>query len=213
MGNEQLLSTDEKDCLEEIVNISFGLATSLIADMFECFATLKVPSLEIIKSTDLNKHMVKRFDHKEDLYLASQAFKGSFEGETIFFIENQSTINLVKLLFKINEIDKTEIDIEQNDIDSSILEISNIVSSSCLGKIGDLLKTSIMFSSPIIEYKENQNEMFDNDLMDCEQVIIIETVLEFKDHNIKAYLAILPSKISFGWLKNSLQEFLSSYGA
>lgn len=212
MAEIKILNNDEIECLEEIVNISFGSAASVIADLFESFATLSIPSLEIVNSNSLNGHISRYYVSKDDIYLATQEFKGAFEGETIFFIDDESAINLVKLLFEINDVNKREIDIEQNDINGAILEISNIVSSSCISKIGELLNTSILFSAPVIELSDNQRTMFDNQLLDCEQVIVIETNLEFKDKNINAYLAILPSNYSFGWLQKALQEFLESYG-
>lgn len=212
MADVKILNKDEIECLEEIVNISFGSAASVIADLFESFATLSIPSLEVVDSQNLNDHISKYYVEKEDIYLATQAFKGAFEGETIFFIDDESALNLVKLLFEINEVNRRPIDIEQNDINSAILEISNIVSSSCISKIGELLNTSILFSAPVIELSENQHLLFDNQSLDCEQVIVIETTLKFKDKNISAYLAILPSNYSFGWLQKALQEFLESYG-
>lgn len=212
MAEVNLLDNNEIECLEEIVNISFGSAASVIADLFESFATLSIPSLELIDSINLNEHISKYYAEKDDIYLATQEFKGAFEGETIFFIDDESAINLVKLLFTINDVNKRVIDIEQNDINGAILEISNIVSSSCISKIGELLNSSILFSAPIIELSENQHTLFNNQELDCEQVIVIETTLEFRDKNISAYLAILPSNYSFGWLQKALQEFLESYG-
>ncbi|MGL1892762.1 MAG: hypothetical protein OCD02_14115 [Spirochaetaceae bacterium] len=210
MGKTIELTNEDREILSELINISFGYAASLIADMFESFATLHAPSLEIIDVSELNDFVSKKFKDEDDIHLAAQMFKGTFEGESLFFIEKKSTLNLVKLLYKINDIEKDVREYDNDDIDGAILEISNIVSSSCVGKLSELLNTSVQFTAPSIDYKADHSVMFDDTGKEYDKVIIIETFLEFQEQQITGHLIILTNNSSFKWLQEALNIFMEN---
>lgn len=53
MTNNIILNEDEKDCLQELMNIAYGSATAAITEILDAFATLSIPKIEVIKTTDL----------------------------------------------------------------------------------------------------------------------------------------------------------------
>nr|MDA3832441.1 hypothetical protein [Spirochaetales bacterium] len=93
-------------------------------------------------------------------------------------------------------------------IQQSLLEISNILGSSCLGKLAELLETNVTFAPPSIDFdklliKDVENSPY-------RHVIVISTILEFKEIEVHGNLFIMFSDEMFVWLEQALTEFLEN---
>ena len=49
------LTEDEKDVLQELMNVAYGTATAVVADMLDAFASLSIPNIKIMKTSELLK--------------------------------------------------------------------------------------------------------------------------------------------------------------
>ncbi|MDQ7060572.1 MAG: hypothetical protein Q9M43_05350 [Sulfurimonas sp.] len=47
------LTEDEKDALQELMNIAYGNATAVVADMLDAFASLSIPNIKIMQTSQL----------------------------------------------------------------------------------------------------------------------------------------------------------------
>ena len=54
MLSNTILDSDEKDCLQELMNISYGVATAAITQIVNKFATLNIPKIEIVNSIEFS---------------------------------------------------------------------------------------------------------------------------------------------------------------
>ncbi|CAG36282.1 hypothetical protein [Desulfotalea psychrophila] len=194
-----MIGDDLKDVLEELTNISFGSATATIADLFDNFATLHVPTIDFVDLERVNEFIVGSNDNK--FYVSSQQFKGTFHGEVVLVIDPESGKNMHTI------IDKDE-EFEENEVQQNILEISNILSSSCIGKLAEMLDTEVAFAPPSIDFtnfiiRANHASQFN-------KVIVISTILAFEELNINGKLIILFSDEMFAWLENALNDFMEN---
>jgi len=57
MKNIIELNEDEKDCLQELMNISYGAATAAISEIIGKFATLSIPCISTISSNQLRAYL------------------------------------------------------------------------------------------------------------------------------------------------------------
>jgi chemotaxis protein CheC len=204
MGSIIELNEDEKDCLQELMNISYGAATAAISQIIGKFATLSIPNIDTISSSDLRKHLNTKLLSKNKYYVANQLINGYLAGENIFIIDEISSINLAK------EFDLDNEEIDENEIQDIILEITNILSSATSGKLASLVDTCISFSTPHIT-KINSVDEFDKRFEgEYSHVIIISTELNFKEQNIKGELMILTKKESSIFLKKALDNALDA---
>ena len=124
MENIIELNEDEKDCLQELMNISYGAATAAISEIIGKFATLSIPNIDTISSKDLVAHLNQKLLSKNKYYVANQLINGYLAGENIFIIDEVSSINLAR------EFDLDEDEINENEIKDIILEITNILYSA-----------------------------------------------------------------------------------
>jgi chemotaxis protein CheC len=196
--NNLTLTDDEKDVLQELMNVAYGNATSIVADMLNAFATLNIPNIQILKTSEL----IHRFRsiQNDSYFFATQGFIGEFSGESAFFIDNESAKNLAKHL---------ELDIEE-DLDDAILELTNVLTSTLTTRLAQEMETEVKFSLPNIR-KLPLDEIFENkSFKEYSQVIVIDTELNFKDQEIKGEIFILTQDGSIEWLKNRLNSILEA---
>jgi len=190
------LTEDEEDVLQELMNIAYGSATAVVADMLEAFASLSIPNIKIMTTQEL----FKTFEalKSSSYFFSTQAFSGDFNGESAFFINEESANNLGKHL----ELDSRE------DLDDAILELTNVLTSSLTTKLAQEMETEVSFSLPNI-LKVPLEEMEEVTTFKIySQVIVIDTDLNFEDQKINGKIFILTKDESISWLKTKLNTIL-----
>ncbi len=189
-------SEDERDCLQEIMNIAYGSATAAISEILDAFATLKIPKIEIIDPSHLKIYLKDNLNRYGEQLITTQLIDGDIAGETLFVMDINSAKNLAK-----------EFDDDENLYDI-VLEVSNILSSATLGKFSEELKSEVSFSPPSIQRLESIDKLDNRYIKDYEQIIIISTELDFEDQKINGELLILTKDDSIHWIQRSINKIL-----
>ncbi len=206
-----LFSDEEKDILQEVMNIAFGNATADLAEVIDIFVVLTVPQIQVMKISELPTYFEKNIHGFERIWKLDQEFWGDFSGSGFLIFPEQIGKSLVEL-FGTGDLDLTE----NNPFDSLekeiLLEVGNILVGACVGKIAELLDTRVTYSPPIASQGECSNfarlvENYDSD----QTAIIMKTVFEFENHNISGLLFFITSQDSIEWLKKSLYDYLESF--
>lgn len=204
MKNNFTLTEDQRDCLQELMNIAYGSATAAISDILDSFATLNIPQIKIIKAKDLKEYLAHQIKVNHPQIVATQLINGKLSGENVFILDEKSAINMTKVF---NEEDE----VSSDDVSDVVLEITNILSSATTSKLAGLLSTEVAFSSPSLQIL-NSIADFDNEFLeDYDQVIIISTQLKFNDFDIQGEMLILTKDDSIAWMKNALDIVLEEY--
>jgi len=192
------LTDDERDVLQELMNVAYGSATAVVAEMLDAFATLSIPKIEILQTKQLLEQFCTLKD--ESYFFSTQAFAGEFSGESAFFIDNESAQNLAKHL----ELESPE------DLNDAILELTNVLTSSLTTKLAQEMHTQIKFSLPSISTLPlNQIEKTET-FQQYKQVIVIDTQLNFEGQKINGEIFILTKDGSIEWLKIQLNNILEA---
>lgn len=205
MSNEITFTNDEKDCLQELINISYGTATAAISKIIDKFATLSIPDIKVISAEDLTKHFLLKLKNNKTFFISNQIVNGNLSGQNLFVIDSQSAKNLAI------EFGMEEDELSKEDIEDIVLEITNILSSTASSKLASLLNTIIGFSSPTIRYINSKSDFDCEFECNYETIIVISTNLQFENQNINAELVFMKNKESIICLKEKLNEFLDDY--
>lgn len=198
------LNEDQKDCLQELMNISYGAATAAISEIIGKFATLNIPYIDTISSHDLKEYLSNKLIATSKYYISNQLIHGYLSGENLFIIDEISSLHLAE------EFGLTPLEINESEIKDIILEITNILSSATSGKLASLIDTSISFSAPHINKINSINEFDERFEGEYNYVIIISTELNFKEQNIKGELLMLTKNESSMFLKEALDKTLEN---
>jgi len=190
------LNEDEKDVLQELMNIAYGNATAVIADMLDAFASLSIPNIKVLKTDELLATFAEL--KSTSYFFSTQVFSGEFNGESAFFINQESASNLAKHL----ELETVE------DLDDAILELTNVLTSSLTTKLAGEMDTEVSFSLPSISKVPLQEIRNVETFQQYSQVIVIDTDLNFQDQKINAKIFILTKDESIQWLKTKINTIL-----
>ncbi len=201
-----MIKDELQEILSELINIAFGSATATIADLFDNFATLHIPDISFIALEDLDEFILKDFNYLP-IYTTTQQFKGLFQGEIVFAMDENSAQNMQNIVFAEDDSDQGD-SVSVDELKQSILEISNILGSSCIGKLAELLNTNVTFAPPAIEFSQSLTK--ESGDMPYSQVIVISTVLDFQHLEVRGKLFIMFTDEMFNWLEKALEAYLEN---
>ena len=191
----------QEDTLKELINISFGLAASLIGDMLENPALLHVPEISNIDIQKLDAKIVEVLDNSQEFYITKQRFLGSFNGEVLFVFNTRAADVFSSLLLRQSEQP------DEADIKSSILELTNIITSACIGKFCEMIEGETIFKVPTIEKREVALLEKYEKIVGYDNVIVIKTALDIEQENILGHMFVLINNETIGHLKEIMNGF------
>ena len=189
----------QEDVLKELVNVSFGLAASLIGDMLDNHAKLHIPDISNIDIHNLDQKIIEVINNEDEFYLTKQRFLGSFNGEVLFIFNNDSAHAFSNLLLQQEVLD-------ESDVKSSILELTNIITSACIGKFCEIIDGETIFKVPSIEKRETSQMSTYVKIEGYDNVIVIKTALDIEKENILGHMFILLNNEMLEHLKTTIDK-------
>jgi len=201
MENKYTLSSDQEEVLQEFMNVAYGSATAIIADILDAFASLSIPKVKVFSIPDFETYIKDMIQKDGEYFFCAQGINGELAGESIFLLNRSSLTSLAKYFDLEGEI--TDLDLK--DV---ILELTNILSSSTVGKLAEEMNTSVSFSAPTAEIIDASSFQNYEHLREFAQVISIQTLISFKEEHIQGELIILTKDQSILWMKESLNKVI-----
>ncbi|WP_428023246.1 chemotaxis protein CheC [Arcobacter sp.] len=205
MVEEDFLDSDQKDCLQELMNISYGSATAAIADIIGKFAKLSIPRIRTFTSETFKDYIKNKIEEYHICYLTNQLIDGKLSGENLFLIDDKSLKNLAI------EFGISEVDIDEDELKDVVLEITNIISSTTSSKLAELIDTDILFSPPHVNVLDSAQCLEDHYEIEYNHIIIISTLIEFEEQNINSELAIMLKDESIVYMREALDKVMEEY--
>jgi chemotaxis protein CheC len=99
-------------------------------------------------------------------------------------IEREDAKKLASMLFKKDSL-------SDQDIDCLAIEITNILTSACIGQIAQMSASKTIFLPPEVVGLQLFSDVGSRDLKAFSQFIIVETVLNLEKEGIKGEMLIL----------------------
>lgn len=205
MVQSDFLNEDQKDCLQELMNISYGSATAAIADIIGKFAKLSIPKIVTLESENFKDYIQEKIEKYPACYFVSQLIDGKLSGENLFLIDEHSLKNLAL------EFDLSEIEIDEDELKDVVLEITNIISSTTSGKLAELIQTDILFSPPDVKIVDSAQNLDEHYEIEYKYIIIISTLIEFEDQNINSELIMMLKDDSITFMRDALNKVMDEY--
>ncbi len=199
------LSPMQLDILQELINIGVGRAAGMLNRMVNTHIQLQVPELLVLSAQDL----INRYDaRRKEFFSAVQlTFSGHFSGLSALIFPPDSASRLVSIILGNSVIAPEEVDAMRVE---TLQEVGNIVLNGVMGSIGNILKETIVFSSP--DYVEERFEklvLFGEDTASEAMVLMARTQFTIKDHLIEGEVLILFSLASFDTLLDAIDGMVA----
>jgi len=199
-------SEDEVDVLKEIVNISYGMATSLITNAAGNHVKLSVPEITVTAIAEIQTQLNKIPVDINNCFVANQKFKGAYIGESLFIVDSASSANFASLM-----LDEPAEDLLEDDIKSCALELSNILTSVSIGKLAELLSSHMSFSAPNLVNSNFEDLVTSYQNNTFTQFFMIKTWLSGQEKDVVGYLVIFINEESFDYLQKTIESFINEH--
>lgn len=149
-----MLTDEQKDILEEIINIGVGKAANLLNTIINQHIELEVPEIRLIDINSLHKEL-----HTiENSTFSSTAmnFSGGISGTANLLFSSSDATLLVQTFGQNNDISE-DIDALKSGV---LNEIGNIVLNSLIGTLANFTHQNLNYNVPL--YREGKlNDIFD----------------------------------------------------
>ena len=207
---KEMITTEETDTLQEIMNIAFGRAASDLAEYIDIFVVLSPPHIKVLQAFDLPSYLNNEIKDYERVSVVEQNFWGKFKGNAFLVFPSGTGKRMISLFNNENKFFDSEPSHELEK--ETFLEIGNILIGACIGKIAELLGDVTTYSPPRVVVENGLRGVVYDNLSDPDNLaIILRTVFEFNDKNVGGYMFILTKQESFAWLKTAVYKFLEQY--
>lgn len=188
----------QKDALTELINIGVGKAAGVLNEMLETHVELQVPSVSVLDSLQLQKLLETCSSSRHSV--VRLRFDGGLTGATSLVLQLSDAGKLVRLLTK-HKSDGAEFEAV---MESTLLEVGNIVINGVMGSIANTVGMTINYSIP--EYKRDTlGNVFDNRGGTVQRYYILaDTSFKIEEHKIDGTMFILFEVKSFQSLLESI---------
>lgn len=204
-------SRDEKEILEEVMNIAFGSASAELGEVIDIHVSLNAPEVHVTDIQSVPDYFQSIREDNEGIKIIEQNFWGDFAGRSFLVVSVNTGNDLISLAEGTPPGDETmaRTEIRHNGV---LLEIGNILIGACIGKIGELLTTVVTYSPP---FMADADKPFTDLIADfCEpamRAIVIKTVFAFENKSTTGLLLTITKPASIAWMRHALMNFMESY--
>lgn len=207
---EEILSGEETEILQEIMNIAFGQSAANLAEVIETQVVLSVPFIKIMQVKELPEYFKNHVKDYKNINLVEQKFWGRFKGDALLVFSSGAGKELITLLQHEGTMPESEsVDILEREM---LMEVGNILIGACVGKIAELLNDVITYTPPIlIVGKEYEEAIADNRYDPDNTAIVLKTDFSFEDGDVSGFLFLVTSNNSIEWLREALKIFIAQY--
>jgi chemotaxis protein CheC len=207
---KEMITAEETDTLQEIMNIAFGRAASDLAEYIDIFVILSPPQIKVLQAFDLPSYLNNEIKDYDKVSVVEQNFWGKFKGNAFLVFPSGTGKRMISLFDSENKFFDSEPTHELEK--ETFLEIGNILIGACIGKIAELLGDVTTYSPPRVVVENSLRGVVYDNLSDPDNLaIVLRTVFEFNEKNVSGYMFILTKQESFAWLKTAVYKFLEQY--
>ena len=207
----EILGDEERDILQEIMNIGFGSAAADLSGVIDLYVQLSVPTVNVVHATELTGYIEREIPNSHEITFIEQNYWSRFKGMALLAFTSGAGKTLLGLL---GDMDKHAFESDPMRIleRETLMEVGNILVGACVGKVAELLGDVVTYSPPRILFGDISDANVSRTLFrpgNC--VIILQTVFHFGNQDVQGYLFLVTSQESVGWLRQALQAFMSQY--
>src|ERR1022692_388766 len=137
------LSEELRDGFQEIANIAVGRTADKIARSFSTFVKMPIPQVHLLESADVRMALTSMND-TDNVTAVTQAFYGDgISGEALLLFSDATLSDLSVLM-------GYEPTIEGHEQLEHMLEISSLLSGSCIQSVLEQLEIDVLIGYPIV---------------------------------------------------------------
>ena len=209
IGKESIISAEERDMLQEMMNIAFGRAAAALAEVISIFVCLSVPRVQLLKGQKLIAYLEQVVGPGREISIVEESFWGKLRGSAFLIFPSGAGHQLVPLFGDEETLYEGE---AREDVQrDALLSTGGILIGACVGKLAELLGDQVTYS-PAKVVTMALGESIPAQLCQPEAIaIVLKTDFSFREEAVQGFLFLITSEESISWLKQALADFLAQY--
>lgn len=201
------LSEDQRDALQEVVNIGMGRAGAALAQILDdAFVTLSVPRIRIVACDQLPRALIAMIGHQGPITGVRQSFHSDMHGEAVVIFGEAGCRDLADLMGYDAPLDSSG----EREI---ILDVANILVGACTSHVFEQLGSRISFSQPtLIGERIAVGSMIQAaEAPSWSHALLVEINFALEDRSFICHVLMLMPEPSIVKLRGALDAFLASF--
>jgi len=208
MNDSLALTEDQRDCLQEVVNVAMGRAGDSLARFLEVFIELSVPRIRLVTREELAKELVALVGGT-DCYVSgvSQGFfhvdnGQGVRGEAIVVFTDTSFKSLADLLAYDGEINAEA----EKEL---LLDVTNVLNGACLNGIGEQIEAELAYSPPAILGQHVMiSQLLAHERLAWDHALLVEISYTLENRSFNCTMFLLMPGESILVVKDALDRLL-----
>ncbi len=197
----------QQDALVEVCNIGMSKAAKQLSILLDSKVDISIPSISCLKLSEVSENLL---NHSEELLsFVYQDILGSIQGRTVLVFKKGQAKSLTDAV--VGCMEKLSAKEEMMYQQEAMVEIGNIIISSCLAAMVNMLSMSVNLSIPkYVEYNNKSKLAKDVYQFDekIEDAFIFRTNLKTIENSISGNLMLVVTSDSVIELLNKTQSML-----
>ncbi len=203
--NKLGFSEEQRDCLQEIINVAMGLASDKLARFLNTFVHLQVPSIALVGAMHIPAEFENRYQDAEAA-LVSQGFFGNegVRGEAIVLYKMENAHKISTLLgYEPGDVSEIEM----------LTDISSILTTTFLNGLASQIENSLSYSAPRILSSRHGNvaDVLKNTSFHWEHALKVDISYQLIDHSFNCDMILLIPGEAVTNIKHILDRILEAY--
>lgn len=187
------LSEDQRDALQELMNISMGQAANSLAHLIETKIGISIPNITAVTPAGLYDLV----SNNQQAHYTRQSFMGDIHGEVMSVLTQHGLAEVAELL-------EYEQPLSDNDIKETILELSNILAGACLSGLSEQLELATNLQMPTLFLPQKS----DFSQYDWQHSLIMEVRFDIQVSSFTMRVVFCLDDASLTRLKTTIDELL-----
>jgi chemotaxis protein CheC len=176
-----VFSEEQRDCLQELMNVAMGLASDKLARFLNTFVHLQVPAIELVSSAQIPAQY-----RSTDAALVSQGFLGNdgLRGEAIVLYQLDNAHRIAALLgYDTDSASELEM----------LTDISSILTTTFLNGLAGQIDNNLSYSAPRVlsSRQNNVTEALVETACHWELALKVDISYQLIDHSFNCDMLLL----------------------
>ncbi|TWX68047.1 response regulator [Colwellia demingiae] len=192
------LSTDIRDCYQEIANVAMGRAGDLLARLLNVFVELPIPNVNFIEVSELRMALKDIENHESTSGICQGFISAGISGEALLILNDSSFKDVASLMNYQYDADMgTELEL--------LMDLANVLIGACLKGISEQLDIQFSQGHPeVLGQHRKISDLIANNANKWKKTLAIEISYSIEDYPIKCDLLLLFTEKSMQTLNNKL---------
>ena len=198
-----IIGSQERDAVEEILNIAVGKAAASLSRMVREQITLSVPFVEFLAPAAV----AERLDGcagDVDSVAVRQQFSSSFSGNILLIFPERRSLDLVRSMLGDSVPMDSLTELEQE----ALVEVGNVILNACLGSLANQLGLAIESSLPIY-LRGRGARILGAKHPDAELVMFLQVDFALASKGVQGYLAFVMDIVSARHFTEAVSAYVS----